>query len=227
MLKQLALLYPEELMEPKETGGPMIDTVQNLVRSLYSCAMRVVSFRGKNHIRGKRGAHLAGTSVRLNPAYLAGLFACLTFCLISMPSSTNATIRNVQTYGAKGDGTTNDTAGINSAISALQPGDTLLFPCTANSTYLITAQLTINQTSGGVLLSNVTLDGSSCAIIRGTASGTGLIVIGGAGNGDPKYGPAVPLYAPAKELAARFTTASPPGVTAGDYVRLQPGGKEY
>jgi len=205
----------------------MIDTFQNLARLLYSCAMRVVSSRDKNHMRGKCGEHLAGTSVRLNPAYLAGLFACLTFCLISMPSSASATIRDVQTYGAKGDGTTDDTAAINSAISALQPGDTLLFPCTANSTYLITAQLTINQTSGGVPLSNVTLDGSSCAIIRDTASGTGLIVIGGSGNGNPNYGPAVPLYAQTNELAASFTTASPLGVTAGDYIRLQQGGKDY
>lgn len=205
----------------------MIDTVQNLGRSLYSCVMQVVSFRSKNRIQGKRGAHHAATSAHLNPAYLAGLFACLTFCLISMPSSTNATIRNVQAYGAKGDGTTNDTAAINSAISALQPGDTLLFPCTANSTYLITAQLTISQTSGGVPLSNVTMDGSSCAIIRGIASGTGLIVIGGPGDGNPNYGPAVPLYASANELATSFTTASPLGVTAGDYVRLQQGGKDY
>jgi hypothetical protein len=144
-----------------------------------------------------------------------------------MPPSARATIRNVQTYGAKGDGTTNDTAAINSAISALQPGDTLLFPCTANSTYLITAQLTISQTSGGVPLSNVTVDGSSCAIIRGTASGTGLIVIGGHGNGNPNYGPAVRFSAPANELATSFTTASPLGATAGDYVRLQQGGKDY
>jgi hypothetical protein len=147
--------------------------------------------------------------------------------LISMPSSASATIRNVQTYGAKGDGTTDDTAAIYSTILALQPGDTLLFPCTTNSTYLITAQLIINQTSGGVPLSNVTVDGSSCAIIRGTVSGTGLIVIGGSGNGDPNYGPAVPLYAPVNELAASFTTASPLCVTAGDYVRLQQGGKDY
>jgi hypothetical protein len=205
----------------------MIDTFQKLARSLHFCAMLVVSSQGKTHFRRECGEDLAGTSVRLNPAYLAGLFTCLTFCLTCMPPSARATIRNVQTYGAKGDGTTNDTAAINSAISALQPGDTLLFPCTANSTYLITAQLTISQTSGGVPLSNVTVDGSSCAIIRGTASGTGLIVIGGHGNGNPNYGPAVRFSTPANELATSFTTASPLGATAGDYVRLQQGGKDY
>ena len=155
----------------------MIDTVQNLVRSLYSCEMRVVPSRGKDQIRGKRGGHVASTSVHLNPAYLAAFLGCLTLCLISMVPSANATIRNVQTYGAKGDGTTNDTAAIQTAISALQPGDTLLFPCTANSTYLILAQLTINNTSDGAPLSNVTVDGSSCAIIRDTASGIGSIIM--------------------------------------------------
>jgi len=205
----------------------MIDTFQKLARSLHFCAMLVVSSQGKTHFRRECGEDLAGTSVRLNPAYLAGLLTCLIFCLTCMPPSARATIRNVQTYGAKGDGTTNDTAAINSAISALQPGDTLLFPCTANSTYLITAQLTISQTSGGVPLSNVTVDGSSCAIIRGTASGTGLIVIGGHGNGNPNYGPAVRFSTPANELATSFTTASPLGATAGDYVRLQQGGKDY
>ncbi len=207
----------------------MIDTVQNLVRSLYSCEMRVVPSRGKDHIRGKRGGHVAGTSAHLNPAYLAAYLGCLTLCLISMVPSANATIRNVQTYGAKGDGTTNDTAAIQTAISALQPGDTLLFPCTANSTYLILAQLTINNTSDGAPLSNVTVDGSSCAIIRDTASGIGsiIMVIGGSGNGNPNYGPAVPFYAPANELAASFTTASLLGVTVGEYVRLQQGGKDY
>ena len=204
----------------------MIRAVQNLVRLLFSCALRVVPSRGKNHIRGMRGQRLAGISQRLNTAYLAGLFACSTFCLIFMPASAGGTTRNVLNYGTKGDGTTDDTPAINSAIAALQPGDTLLFPCTANSTYLITSQLTIMQTSGGVPLSNVTVDGSGCAVILDKAFGT-IMVIGGSTNGNPNYGPAVPLYAPANELAVSFATASPLGVAVGDYVRLQEGGKDY
>src|SRR3989454_450146 len=72
---------------------------------------------------------------------------------------------NVMNYGATGNGTTDDTAAINSAISALRPGDTLSFPC---GTYLTTSQLTINT-------SNVTVDGGSCAIIRNTAAGTIMV----------------------------------------------------
>jgi len=125
---------------------------------------------------------------------------------------------NVINYGATGNGTTNDTTAINNAIAALQPGDTLLFPCTTNSTYLITSQVTIN-------VSNVTVDGSSCAIIHDTASGA-IMVIGGSGNGNPYYGPAVALIATANELAASFTTVSSLGVAAGDYVYLHQGGKD-
>jgi len=131
--------------------------------------------------------------------------------------ASGATI-NVLNYGAMGNSATDDTAAIKNAIAALQPGDTLLFPCTTNSTYLITSQLTLN-------VSNVTVDGSSCAVIHNTSSGT-VMVIGGSGNGNPNYGPAVALSATANELATSFTTVSNLGVAAGDYLRLQQGGKD-
>ena len=132
--------------------------------------------------------------------------------------NSSGSIINVLNFGATGNGSTNDTAAINSAIAALQPGDTLLFPCTTNSTYLVTSQLTIN-------VSSVTVDGSSCAILHNTSSGT-VMVIGGSGNGNPNYGSAVALSTTANELAASFTTVSSLGVAAGDYVRLQQGGKD-
>ncbi len=120
---------------------------------------------------------------------------------------------NVKNYGATGNGSTDDTAAINNAIAALTRGATLLFPC---GNYLVTSQLTIN-------VSNITVDGSSCAVIRNTASGT-VMVIGAGGNVSPNYGPAVALSATANELDTSFTTVSSLGVTAGDYVRLQQGG---
>jgi len=132
-------------------------------------------------------------------------------------SNSGSTI-NVLNFGATGNGSTNDTTAINNAIAALQPGDTLLFPCTINSTYLVTSQLTIN-------VSNVTVDGSSCAILHNTSSGA-ILVIGGSGNGNPNYGPAVALSATANELAASFTTVSSLGIAAGDFLRLQQGGKD-
>src|SRR5713226_10405647 len=116
---------------------------------------------------------------------------------------------NVMDYGATGNGTTDDTAAINSAIAALQPGDTLSFPC---GTYLTTSQLTINT-------SNVTVDGGSCAIIRNTASGT-IMVIGVSGNSIPNVGPVVALSTTANELDTSFTTASILGAAPGDYVAL-------
>jgi len=93
---------------------------------------------------------------------------------------------------------------------------------------LILAQLTINNTSDGAPLSNVTVDGSSCAIIRDTASGIGsiIMVIGGSGKVIPTTVQQSILRA-GNELAASFTTASLLGVTVGEYVRLQQGGKDY
>ncbi len=125
------------------------------------------------------------------------------------------TIINVTAYGATGNGSTNDTTAINNAIGALTSGATLLFPC---GTYLVTSQLTIR-------LSNVTIDGSSCATIHNTNSGT-IMVIGGSGTGNPNYGSSVALSATANELSTSFTTVSGLGVNPGDYVLLQQGGMD-
>ncbi len=149
------------------------------------------------------------------------LLVALTLC----PGRVYATVQNVLSYGALGDGIHNDTSNINSAIAALQPGDTLLFPCTTNSTYLITSQLTIN-------VSDVTVDGSDCAIIKDQYSNTGtptgkIMVIGGTGTSiDANYGSAVALSAVANELSTSFTTVSSLAVNPGDYVYLCQGGQD-
>jgi len=145
----------------------MIDAVQNHVRSVFSHAMRVVAPGGKNQLRGKRGQHLAGTLLRLNLASLAGLFACLTLCLLSTPATASATTYNVvSNCGATGNGSTDDTAAINTCIGRLQAGDTLLFP---QGTYKITSSLVID-------VANVTVDGSSnTATIRAAFSGNMLL----------------------------------------------------
>jgi hypothetical protein len=149
------------------------------------------------------------------------------FCVVVVlcPSSAYATVQNVLNYGAKGDGTTDDTAAINSAIAALQPGDTLLFPCTTSDTYLISSQLTID-------VADVTVDGSSCAIIKDTYSNSGtptgkIMVIGGSGTSiDASYGSAAALSAVADELSTSFTTLTSLGVSSGDYVYLCQGGTD-
>jgi len=145
----------------------------------------------------------------------SGLTASSTISVNVSNSSGGGTIINVTSFGATGNGSTDDTAAINSAIAALSSGDTLLFPC---GSYKTSSQLSL-------ILSNVTVDGSSCAVILNTSSGT-VMVIGGSGNGNPNYGPAIALSSTANELATSFSTTSSLGVSPGDYLLLQQGGKD-
>lgn len=154
-----------------------------------------------------------------------GSLPLLALAAFAICPPTYATVRNVLSYGAVGDGVHDDTGNINSAIAALAPGDTLLFPCTTSNTYLISSELWIN-------VPDVTIDGSGCAKIRDTHSNTGtptgeIMVIGGNGSRiDATYGTAVALSAVANELSTSFTTASSPGVSPGDYVYLCQGGAD-
>ena len=154
-------------------------------------------------------------SVTARATNSSGLTASTT---ITLNVSNTGTIINVLNYGAIGNGSTDDTTAVNSAIAALQPGDTLLFPCTSSSTYLLSSQLTLN-------ISNFTVDGSTCAILHNISSGA-VMVIGGSGNGNPNYGPAVALSSTANELATTFSTVSSLGLAPGDYLLLQQGGKD-
>jgi hypothetical protein len=132
-------------------------------------------------------------------------------------SNSSGTIVNVTSYGAIGNGSTDDTAAINNAIAALQPGDTLEFP---SGTYKVSSQLTIN-------IPNVTIDGSSnTATISYVGGGNGPYFVLGVQN-IASFGSAVNLSATANELATSFTTVSPLGVTTGDYVLMQQGGEDY
>ena len=142
------------------------------------------------------------------------------FYIISMPTSASATTRNVKTNcNARGDGTTDDTASINSCIGQLQPGDTLLFPA---GTYKITSSLVID-------VANVTVDGSSnAATILAAFSGPMLEF------GNPSgfcvgcsLGSPVSLAFTAGELWPGFTTSSPLGVNPGDYIYIHQGGQDY
>jgi len=145
----------------------------------------------------------------------SGLTASSAVSLNVSNSGGGGTIVNVTSYGATGNGSTDDTAAINSAIAALSSGATLLFPC---GTYKTSSQLSLN-------LSNVTVDGSSCAVIHNTSSGT-IFSVGGSGNGNPNYGSAIALSSIANELATSFSTTSSLGVSPGDFILLQQGGKD-
>ena len=152
--------------------------------------------------------------IGVRPAFV-GLFIFFLGAVVFSPGPACATVRNVVSdCGATGNGVDDDTPHINSCIALLQPGDTLLFPC---GTYRTTAQLTVDVT-------DVTVDGSGCAIVKDTYSNSGtptgrVMVIGGNGTSlYATYGPAVPLSAAASELSTSFTTISSLGVAPGDYV---------
>jgi parallel beta-helix repeat protein len=76
---------------------------------------------------------------------------------------------NVKSYGAKGDGTTDDTQAIKKAISAGRRGDTIYFP-TGNylhSTYLVFSNLMVSG------------DGASQSLITATDAASGALEFGG------------------------------------------------
>jgi nitrous oxidase accessory protein NosD len=85
-------------------------------------------------------------------------------CLGNTPQ---ATVLNVKTYGATGDGTTDDTTAIAAALTAASAGDTIFFPRPAVN-YKVTAALAISKA--------LTLEGDNATVKQATA-GTKLLVI--------------------------------------------------
>jgi hypothetical protein len=156
------------------------------------------------------------------------LLTLLILCGLQLPAL--ATIRNVKTNcGATGNGSTNDTAAINTCIGDLANGDTLEFPA---GTYLVTS---LNP----ITVNNVTIDGSSnTATVISKSSGTpagpffrvgqeGLGVSNPTCSGWPGTGTGAALSATANEQSTTFTTASAlSGVSAGSYVLLVQGGAD-
>src|SRR5450759_230318 len=98
--------------------------------------------------------------------------AIFILVLVALALPCSATIRNVKTTcGAAGNGTTDDTAAINTCIGDLLTGDTLLFPA---GTYKVTSALT------KISLNNITIDGSSsAATVLSTGAGATIFNLGG------------------------------------------------
>ncbi len=84
--------------------------------------------------------------------------------------------RNVKDYGATGDGVTDDTAAIQSTLTALPEGHVLYFPA---GVYLVSSTLTIgrNQTIQGVHAPRWAYDSGSPSVIQATAGFSGTCII--------------------------------------------------
>jgi len=140
----------------------------------------------------------------------------MTVCGLQL-SAPAATWNTKTNCGATGNGSTDDTAAINTCIGHLHSGDTLEFPA---GTYLVSSQLTIS-------ISNVTIDGSNntATILSNVSGNAALFVISNnGGSNNPSVGSVIALSTTANELATSFTTTSSLGVSTGDYVILMQGG---
>jgi len=124
---------------------------------------------------------------------------------------------NVKNFGATGNGITDDTAAINTAIAALQPGYELFFPC---GTYVVYSQLT------AIVNNNITIDGQ-------TGCSTGPVTIKNIGSSDTlllgdtslPHTSYLNLNAPVAELTNTFTANfSTIGLAPGDYISISQGG---
>src|SRR6266478_499676 len=129
-------------------------------------------------------------------------------------TSGGASTINVANCGATGNGSTDDTTAINSAIATLTPGATLFFPC---GTYKISSGLTAITTN------NVTLYGqtgcsSGTVTINSTASGSTILQVGSSQSpGSPP-----PVTATTADLDQTFqANFAVIGTGVGDYVYLE------
>jgi hypothetical protein len=116
---------------------------------------------------------LAAGSVTGTVAVLSNATNSPTTIGLSGTGASATTIVNVKNFGATGNGSTDDTAAINNAIAALQPGYALLFPC---GSYKISSGLTLAT-------NNVTVYGqtgctSGTVTLLSTASGSTILQVG-------------------------------------------------
>ena len=129
-------------------------------------------------------------------------------------TSGGASTINVANCGATGNGSTDDTTAINSAIATLTPGATLFFPC---GTYKISSGLTAITTN------NVTLYGqtgcsSGTVTINSTASGSTILQVGSS----QSLSSPTPVTATTADLDQTFqANFAVIGTGVGDYVYLE------
>lgn len=79
-----------------------------------------------------------------------------------VPTSMQATPISVASYGAKGDGTTDDSAAFAAAIAAATADQEVLVPATSTNVYLLASPLVLAASTGGA--SAVTLSVSALGV---------------------------------------------------------------
>jgi len=152
-----------------------------------------------------------GQSVKSFRDRIVATLPCILLLVLFFVLPAFATTRDVQTFGALGDGSHDDTAAINSAVAALQSGDLLNFPC---GIYLVSSRISIS-------VSNITVEGNGCSTIKGSLNGGTVIQIG---NGS--LGSKSPLLAAVADQATSFdiNTTLASTLSPGSLVYLSEGG---
>jgi hypothetical protein len=141
----------------------------------------------------------------------SGLTATTT---VTVNVSNSGTVINVWNYGAAGNGSTDDTAAINNAIAALQPGYELFFPC---GTYEISAGLTA-ITKNNLVIDGETGCGAGRVTIRSTGGRSTIIQVGS----NQGLSSQTPITATTADLDKTFqANFSAIGAGIGDYVYLE------
>jgi len=144
-------------------------------------------------------------------AVVSNTAGSVTSSAASLTVNSATTIINVTSFGATGNGSTDDTAAINNAIAALQPGYELFFPC---GTYKISAGLSA-ITRNNVAIAGQT--GCGAVTIRSTGSGSTILQIGSGQN----LSSPTPITATTADLDQTFqANFSAIGAGVGDYVFL-------
>jgi hypothetical protein len=166
-------------------------------------------------------------SINLNVAFAPTAVGSLIGSVTVVSNATNSPVTvplsgtgaalttiNVTTFGATGNGSTDDTASINSAIAALQPGYELFFPC---GTYKVSSGLAT------ITKNNLAIDGQTgCAAgrvtIRSTGGGSTILQVGSS----QSLSSPTPITATTADLDKTFQADfSAIGAGVGDYVYLE------